>query len=92
MAPSREEIERRIATVAAGHRRRPVLVLGIDGAYVPTRPDSARGRRPGPGRHRANRPRWRGQWRDAKGFRFYLMDGDRIVHLVSWHQVQNRSN
>jgi hypothetical protein len=89
VAPLREEIERRIATVAAGHRRRPVLVLGIDGAYVPTRPDSARGRRPGPGRHRANRPRWRGQWRDAKGFRFYLMDGDRIVHLLSWHQVQN---
>jgi hypothetical protein len=31
---------------------------------------------------------WRGQWRDAKGFRFYLMDGDRIVHVLSWHQVQ----
>src|SRR5207247_5000645 len=23
------------------------------------------------------------------GFRFDLMDGDRIVHLLSWHQVQN---
>ena len=32
---------------------------------------------------------WRGQWRDAKGFRFYLLDGERIVHLLSWHQVQN---
>jgi hypothetical protein len=31
---------------------------------------------------------WRGQWRDAKGFRFYLMDGERIVHVLSWHQVQ----
>jgi len=89
VAPSREEIEQRIAAVAAGSRRRPVLVLGIDGAYVPMRPDSARGRRPGQGRHRAKRPRWQGEWHDAKGFRFYLMDGERIVHLLSWHQVQN---
>jgi len=89
VAPSRDEIERCIAEVVVGRFRRPVLVLGIDGAYVPTRPDSARGRRPGQGRHRAKRAVWRGQWRDAKGFRFYLMDGDRIVHVLSWHQVQN---
>ena len=43
VAPSRDEIERRIAEVAAGRFRRPVLVLDIDGAYVPTRPESARG-------------------------------------------------
>ena len=91
VAPSRDEIERRIALVA-GRFRRPVLVLGIDGAYAPTRPESARGRRPGQGRHRAKRPRWKGQWRDVKGFRFYLMDGDRIVHLLSWHQVQNEAD
>lgn len=48
VAPSRQEIERRIAEVAAGRLRRPVLVLGMDGAYVPTRPDSAR--TPGEGR------------------------------------------
>ncbi len=81
----------RIAEVAAGRWRRPVLVLGIDGAYVPTRPDSAR--TPGEGRRgkRARRARWRGQWRDAKGFRFYLLDGERIVHGLSWHQVQNEA-
>jgi hypothetical protein len=89
VAPSREEIERRVAIVAANRFRRPVLVLGIDGAYVPTRPESARGRRPGQGRSRAKRALWHGQWRDAKGFRFYLLDGDRIVHVLSWHQVQN---
>jgi hypothetical protein len=89
VAPTRDEIERRIAEVAAGSWRRPVLVLGIDGAYVPTRPDSARERRPGPRGKRAKRALWRGQWRDAKGFRFYLLNGDRIVHLLSWHQVQN---
>jgi hypothetical protein len=88
VAPSRHEIEQRIAAVAAGRHRRPVVVLGIDGAYVPTRPDSARQPCAGQRRTRAKRARWRGQWRDAKGFRFYLLDGDRIVHLLSWHQVQ----
>jgi Uncharacterised protein family (UPF0236) len=88
VAPSREAIEQRVAAVAAGRFRRPVLVLGIDGAYVPTRPESARGRRPGQARQRARRARWRGQWHEAKGFRFYLLDGERIMHVLSWHQVQ----
>ena len=35
VAPSREEIARRVAQVAAGRFRRPVLVLGIEGASVP---------------------------------------------------------
>lgn len=89
VAPSREEIERRVAQVTAGRFRRPVLVLGMDGAYVPSRPESARGRRPGRARQRARRARWQHEWREAKGFRFYLLDGERIVHVLSWHQVQN---
>jgi Uncharacterised protein family (UPF0236) len=88
VAPSRAEIERRITEVAAGRWRRPVVVLGIDGAYVPTRPESARAPQEGQRRTRARRARWRGQWRDAKGLRLYLLDGERIVHLLSWHQVQ----
>jgi hypothetical protein len=90
-APSREQIEERILKVAAGKRRRPVLVLSIDGAFAPTRPESARGHRPGPRRQRARRPQWKGKWREVKGFRFYLIDGDRIVHLISWHQIQNEA-
>lgn len=78
-----------MARVAVGRLRRPVLVLGIDGASVPSRPDSARGRRPGQARYRARRARWRHAWYEAKGFRFSLLDGDRIVHLLSWHQVQS---
>ena len=56
---------------------------------MPTRP--ARARTPGDGqrRTRAKRARWRGQWRDAQGLRFSLLDGERIVHVLSWHQVQN---
>jgi Uncharacterised protein family (UPF0236) len=92
VAPSRDEIDRRVAQVAAGRLRRPVLVLGIDGAYVPSRPDEARGRRPGQARYRARRAQWRHEWYEAKGFRFYLLDGDRIVHLLSWHQVQSEDD
>jgi len=91
IAPSREEIEKRIVQVSAGQWRRPVVVLGIDGAFVPTRPESARGCRPGQRRSRAKRPQWKGAWRDAKGFRFYLIDEGRIVHVLSWHQVQDEA-
>lgn len=89
VAPSRADIEQRISDMAAGRFRRPVLVLGIDGAYVPTRPDSAREPQEGRRHCRTRRASWHGQWRDAKGFRFYLIDDDRIVHVMSWHQVQN---
>jgi hypothetical protein len=92
VAPSREEIAQRVSQVAAGRFRRPVLVLGIDGAYVPSRPESARGRRPGQARSRARRARGRHEWREAKGFRFYLLDGERIVQVLSWHQVQTESD
>ena len=34
----------------------------------------------------------KGAWRDAKGFRFYLIDEGRIVHLLSWHQVQDEAD
>jgi hypothetical protein len=91
VAPCREEILRCMASVSAGRFRRPVLVLGIDGAYVPTRPDSAREPQEGRRHTRAKRARWRGQWRDAKGLRFSLLDGERIVHGLSWHQVQNEA-
>jgi hypothetical protein len=83
VAPSREEILAKIAAVAAGQPWRPILVLAIDGADVPTRPETAKGRRPG---HK--RARWTGEWLEAKGFPFYLLADDRIVQVLSWHQVQ----
>ncbi len=89
VAPSREEIEAKIAEVAVGRRWRPIVVLAIDGAEVPTRPEAAKKGRPGRKHQRARRARWQGQWREAKGFRFYLVDEDRIVHLLSWHQIQD---
>jgi hypothetical protein len=89
VAPPREEIAAKIAAVAEGRRWRPLGVLAIDGADVPTRPETAKKSRPGRKNRRAKRAHWQGQWREAKGFRFYLVDDDRIVHLLSWHQIQN---
>ena len=56
---------------------------------MPTRPDRAREHRPGPRGKRARRALWRGQWRDAKGLRFSLLDGERSVHLLRWPQGHN---
>ncbi len=89
VAPTREEIAAKVAQVAAGKRRRPIMVLALDGAYVPTRPETAKGTRPGRKKTRAKRARWQGEWREAKGFRFYLVDAERIVHILSWHQIQD---
>jgi hypothetical protein len=88
VAPTREEILAKIVAVAACQPWRPILVLAIDGAEVPTRPEAAKGGRPGRKRVRAKRARWTGEWREAKGFRFYLIADDRIVQVLSWHQVQ----
>ena len=84
VSPSRQEVETEIAAVAEGKKWRPILVLAIDGADVPTRPETARGKRPGRIGARAKRARWQ-----AKGFRFYLVDEDRILHLISWHRIQD---
>jgi hypothetical protein len=88
VAPTRDALDQRVAHGAAGRWRRPVLGRGIDGADVPSRPESARGRRPGQARLRARRARGRHAWREAKGFRFYLLDGDRLVQVLRGHQVQ----
>jgi hypothetical protein len=31
---------------------------------------------------------WQGQWREATGLRFSLLDDDCIMHLLSWPQSQ----
>lgn len=84
VSPSREEVERKIESAGRkkGRKWRPIMVVGIDGADAPTREQEEKQRKGG-------RPRWKGQWREAKGFRIYLVDGDRIDHVVSWHQIQN---
>ena len=75
--PGSEEIKRRIKE-ASENVWRPVLVVASDGAHLPTRPKAKR-----------NEKRGSGYWQEAKGFRIYLLSKDRIIHLASWHQIQN---
>ncbi|MDI6886990.1 MAG: UPF0236 family protein [archaeon] len=89
VAPSVEEVERKIREVGVGKKRRPIMVLATDGVHVPTRPERAKGKREGRKKVRAKRANWEGEWKEAKGFRFYLVDGERIEHILSWHQVQS---
>jgi hypothetical protein len=77
--PDRDEITRRIEAAKSEPEDRPVVVVAVDGAHAPTRPKAPRKRKRGPG-----------QWKEAKGFRLYLVGEDeRIVHLASWHQIQD---
>jgi len=77
--PSAEEIGKRIESVTTPEGELPVLVVASDGAHTPTRPEGKRNAKRGPGK-----------WREAKGFRIYLLDGkERIVQIASWHQIQD---
>jgi hypothetical protein len=89
VSPTAEEIAQRVAEVAEDKKQPPIMVLAIDGAHVPTRPVGARGLGKGKKRQRARRARWRGEWKEAKGFRFYLVDKEQIVQVLSWHQIQS---
>ena len=79
VCPTKEEVHHRIDSISEGKLRRPVLMIGIDGAHVPVRPE------PSPRKG----PRGSGDWQEAKGFRIYLIENKRIVHLLSWHQIQS---
>src|SRR5437764_1497226 len=79
VSPTAAEIQAQVARVAAGKSWRPILVLAIDGADVPVRPETAKDRRSGRRHQRAKRARWTGEWREAKGFRV-LSDRRRAHH------------
>jgi len=78
ICPGREEVHETIAELSVGKYRRPVMMLGVDGAHAPTRPE------PSPWKGK----RGKGEYKEVKGFRLYLLDSDRIIHLISWHQIQ----
>jgi len=87
VSPTAQEISQRVAEVAEGKKQPPILVLAIDGAHVPTRPQGAKDPGKGKKRQRSRRAKWRGEWKEAKGFRFYLVDKGRIIQVLSWHQI-----
>lgn len=79
ICPTKDEIEQKINELSEGKFRRPVMMMAIDGAHAPTRPE------PSPWKGK----RGKGEWKEAKGFRVYLIDTERIIHLISWHQIQD---
>lgn len=79
ICPSKEEIQDKIDVLSKGKFRRPVLMIGIDGAHAPTRPE------PSPRKGK----RGKGEWKEVKGFRIYLLDNKEMVHLISWHQIKS---
>jgi hypothetical protein len=87
MSPPAAAIAYRVAEMAAGKTWRPVMVLASDGAYVPTRPEHAKGPATGCRRTRANRAGGHGEWQEAQGLRCSLVEKERIVQVLSWHQV-----
>jgi hypothetical protein len=75
--PSRQRVEAIIEEAGNGRVWRPVLVVAADGADVPTRPEAdSRADKRGPG-----------EWKEAKGFRIYLVGQARIEQIMSWHQI-----
>lgn len=79
VCPEKTEIQRKIDDLSEGRFRRPVLMIGIDGAHAPTRPE------PSPRKGK----RGKGEWKEVKGFRMYLLADHKIVHLISWHQIKS---
>jgi len=79
VCPTKDEIGQKIDELSKGKFRRPVMMLAIDGAHAPTRPEPSAWKD----------KRGKGEYKEVKGFRLYLIDADRIVHLISWHQVQD---
>lgn len=75
--PSRNQVERIIEQASHGRVWRPVLVVAADGADLPTRPAA---------KSRAAK-RGSGEWKEAKGFRIYLVGQERIEQIMSWHQI-----
>ena len=79
VCPGKDEIHSKVEELSTGKFRWPILMIGVDGAHAPTRPE------PSPRKGK----RGKGEWQEVKGFRLYLLDGDRISHLISWHQIMD---
>jgi hypothetical protein len=79
VCPSKEDIHKEIETLSKDKFRQPVMMLALDGAHGPMRPE--------PSPHPRKGKRGKGDWKEIKGFRLYLLNGQTIIHLISWHQV-----
>ncbi len=74
--PTRHRVTEIIDQYSRSTGWRPILVVSADGAQTPMRPEAGRADKRGPG-----------YWKEAKGFRIYLLVKDRIEQIMSWHQI-----
>lgn len=79
VCPLRQDVHKKIEELSGDKFRRPIMMLALDGAHGPMRPE--------PTPHPRKGKRGEGEWKEIKGFRLYLLDGQNIEHLISWHQV-----
>jgi protein-arginine kinase activator protein McsA len=77
--PNQSKVEEIIEQATNGRVWRPVLVVAADGALMPTGPQS----------NSRSDKRGKGEWKEAKGFRIYLVCQDRIEQIMSWHKIAN---
>jgi hypothetical protein len=75
--PSCAKVKATIEELSGNKTWRPVLAVAADGAHLPTRPET--GTRQG--------KRGPGEYKEAKGFRIYLVGQERIEQIMSWHQI-----
>ena len=77
--PTKEEIDKIIDELSHNSHRRPILMIAIDGAHAPTRPE--------PTPHPRDAKRGKGKWKEVKGFRLYFLNTNKTIHIASWHQI-----
>lgn len=78
--PTADVLAAKIASAReAAAKTPPVLVVSVDGAFAPIRPEGGR-----------QAKRGAGHWREVKGYRIYLTtSAGRITSLMSWHQIES---
>ncbi len=77
--PTQKQVEEAIDKAGNGRVWRPILVVAADGAHLPTRPNVGS----------RSQKRGTGEWKEAKGFRIYLVGQERIIQVMSWHQISD---
>lgn len=75
ITPTKEELLPIIDKIHQKKKPRPVFVFAADGAMVPIRTEEL---------HAPN------CWKEARGIRGYLIDHNRIIHVLSWHQIASK--
>lgn len=78
ICPSKEEINKQINELSQDKDCNPIMMIAIDGAMAPIRL---------PTPYLRNEKQGPVKYSEVKGFRVYLLNSKKIIHLISWHQL-----